>query len=171
MSLELRAARSLIKWRVEAAFRALSFGAETDPTLTLRQANVSLQRLTRVYLCMAFPYERACQARADNGWMSLSQVARRRLWSQTVCLTLTLLGLWLLINFAVPWFARHLDPVRGFGFSAGYWLAAEGALLMYLAIIVIYVWRMDVLERRYLSELPSDDFKASGPPDAERLIA
>jgi putative solute:sodium symporter small subunit len=100
----------------------------------------------------------------NNQRMSLD--ARRRFWSQTLRLTLSLLGLWLLINFAVPWFARHMDGVRGFGFSAGYWLAAEGALLMYLAIIVVYVWRMDVLERRYLSEQHGDDERADAVPDA-----
>jgi putative solute:sodium symporter small subunit len=98
---------------------------------------------------------------------AMSQDARRRLWSQTLRLTFALLGLWLLINFAVPWFARSLDQVRGFGFSAGYWLAAEGALLMYLLIIVIYVWRMEVLERRYLSELRQDDHPAGPPADVD----
>jgi putative solute:sodium symporter small subunit len=98
----------------------------------------------------------------------MSHVARRRFWSQTLRLTLALLGVWLLINVAVPWFARSLDQVRGFGFSAGYWLAAEGALLMYLAIIVIYVWRMDVLERRYLNELNGDDAQADVSPDVDR---
>jgi putative solute:sodium symporter small subunit len=116
---------------------------------------------------MAFPYSGACGALADN--VSMNQVARHRFWSQTLRLTLALLGLWLLINVAVPWFARSLDQVRGFGFSAGYWLAAEGALLMYLAIIVIYVWRMDVMERRYLSELSSDDAQADMSPDVDRV--
>jgi putative solute:sodium symporter small subunit len=101
----------------------------------------------------------------DNNKMS--QDSRRRFWSQTLRLTFALLGLWLLINFAVPWFARSLNQVRGFGFSAGYWLAAEGALLMYLAIIVIYVWRMDVLERRYLSEMHSDDRESKAVPDMD----
>jgi putative solute:sodium symporter small subunit len=95
----------------------------------------------------------------------MSQLASSRLWSQTLRLTLALLGLWLAVNFAVPWFARSLDPVRGFGFSVGYWLAAEGALLIYLAIIVTYVWRMDVLERRYLSQPHGDDVKLNASPD------
>jgi putative solute:sodium symporter small subunit len=98
----------------------------------------------------------------------MNPLARDRFWSQTQRLTVVLLGLWLLINLAVPWFARSLDQVRGFGFSAGYWLAAEGALLMYLLIIVIYVWRMDVLESRYLSELRSDDATVGASADDER---
>jgi putative solute:sodium symporter small subunit len=99
---------------------------------------------------------------------AMSELVRRRFWSHSLCLTLTLLGLWLLINILVPWFARSLNQMRGFGFSAGYWLAAEGALLMYLLIIVIYVWRMDVLERRYLSELNSDDAQADVSHDTGR---
>ncbi len=95
----------------------------------------------------------------------MSPDAPRRFWSQTLRLTFVLLGLWLLVNIAVPWFARALHQVRGFGFSAGYWLAAEGALLIYLVIIVVYVWRMDALERRYLSELKDDDPHTAAPPD------
>jgi putative solute:sodium symporter small subunit len=95
----------------------------------------------------------------------MSQDPGSRFWSQTRRLTFALLGLWLLVNVAVPWFARSLHQVRGFGFSAGYWLAAEGALLIYLAIIVVYVWRMDVLERRYRDEQTSDDSSADIPPE------
>jgi putative solute:sodium symporter small subunit len=112
---------------------------------------------------MAFPYGRVGKVLADN--QAMSTAARHRFWSHTLRLTMGLLGLWLLINFAVPWFARSLDSVRGFGFSAGYWLAAEGALLMYLVIIVVYVWRMDVLERRFLNELRSDDAHSGVQPD------
>jgi putative solute:sodium symporter small subunit len=76
----------------------------------------------------------------------MQALARHHFWLQTRRLTAGLLGLWLLVNFAVPWFARQLNSLHGFGFSAGYWLAAEGALLLYLAIIVVYVLRMERLE-------------------------
>lgn len=93
------------------------------------------------------------QQQADNACMHAA--AKSLFWSKARRLTAWLLALWLLVNLVVPWFARQLDTVRGFGFSAGYWLAAEGALLVYLAIIVVYVLRMDRLESQLLATAPT----------------
>lgn len=71
---------------------------------------------------------------------------RQRFWNSTRYWTIGLLVAWLAVNLAVPWFARDLDRWQIFGFPLGYWLAAEGALLIYLLIIVIYVVVMDRLE-------------------------
>ena len=95
--------------------------------------------------------------------------ARSTFWARTRVLTAVLLLLWLLINLLVPWFARELNAVQAFGFPAGYWLAAEGALLAYLLIIAVYVWRMDRLEARCLQDLQCETAEtpaASGPAAA-----
>jgi putative solute:sodium symporter small subunit len=93
----------------------------------------------------------------------MSSTSRRIFWSRTLQLTAVLMGFWLFINLGVPWFARSLDGLRGFGFPAGYWLAAEGMLLLYLAIIVIYAVRMDRLEARLLhSEAAQTSASATG---------
>jgi len=77
----------------------------------------------------------------------------QRFWRRTKRLTGALLGLWLAVNLLLPWFARDLGAWQVFGFPLGYWLAAEGALLVYLAIIVVYVVAMDRLEAVYLDSL------------------
>ncbi len=82
----------------------------------------------------------------------MSPAARTRFWQRTVRLTLGLLGCWLAVNLLVPWFARDLHVWQGFGFPVGYWLAAQGALLLYLLIIIVYVIVMDRLEARFLAE-------------------
>jgi putative solute:sodium symporter small subunit len=94
----------------------------------------------------------------------MSAAARSHFWTLTLRLTLGLLGAWLLINLAVPWFARDLNSLQGFGFPFGFWLAAEGALVLYLLIIVVYVLVMDRLEERYLDELDDDNAGAGAGP-------
>ena len=91
----------------------------------------------------------------------MPDAARRVFWSRTKRLTTVLLLVWLLINLTVPWFARDLGGLRAFSFPAGYWLAAEGALLLYLLIVVFYVWAMERLDAEYLER--TDD-EASDPP-------
>ncbi len=83
---------------------------------------------------------------------AMSKPSRQRLWSGTKRLTVCLLGAWLLVNLLGPWFARELNRVQLFGFPLGFWIAAQGALLAYLLIIVIYVVRMDRMEARYQAE-------------------
>jgi len=73
-----------------------------------------------------------------------------RFWRHTRRLTGALLGVWLAVSLLVPWFARDLAAWQVFGFPLSYWLAAEGALLLYLAIIVAYVIGMERLEAAFL---------------------
>ncbi len=77
---------------------------------------------------------------------------RQRFWVGTKWLTGWLLAVWMLVNLLGPWFARDLNKLQLSGFPLGYWIAAQGALLAYLAIVVIYVVRMDRLEARYRLE-------------------
>jgi putative solute:sodium symporter small subunit len=92
------------------------------------------------------------------------EAARQHFWKRTLRLTLGLLAAWLLVSLAVPWAARDLDGLHGFGFPVGYWLAAEGALLLFLVIIVVYVIAMDRLETRYRADLEATaDSPGAGP--------
>jgi putative solute:sodium symporter small subunit len=84
-----------------------------------------------------------------------------RFWRNTRRLTGALLGLWLAVTLLVPWFARDLGAWQVFGFPLGYWLAAKGALLLYLAIIVAYVIGMERLEAAF----PDSTQEAAGGPD------
>jgi putative solute:sodium symporter small subunit len=92
----------------------------------------------------------------------MSTAARFVFWSRTKTLTLCLLAAWLLVNLAVPWFARDLGDVLVLGFPLGFWLTAEGSLLIYLVLIVVYVVAMDRLELAYLKDLEA----AAPDPDA-----
>lgn len=58
-------------------------------------------------------------------------------WGRNVRLIALLLAIWAALTFLPAWFAaRWLFPVFGWPFS--YWMAAYGAPLAYLLIIVAY---------------------------------
>ncbi len=71
-------------------------------------------------------------------------------WLRARRLTLALLGVWVLVNFGVCWFARDIDGRGGAGLQTAFWLAAQGALLAYLVIVVVYALVMERLEAGYL---------------------
>lgn len=70
-------------------------------------------------------------------------------WRKTRRLTLTLLVVWLLITFGLAWFARELNEISIFGFPLGFYMAAQGTLIIYLLLIWYYNRRMRRLEEEF----------------------
>ncbi len=66
-------------------------------------------------------------------------------WRRTRRLTAWLLLAWALIGFGPVYFARELS-VEVFGWPLAFWLASQGALLGFCAIVIVYARRMDRLE-------------------------
>ena len=69
-------------------------------------------------------------------------------WRQTRRLTAALFTLWLAVTFGIAYFARELN-FTFFGWPFSFWAAAQGSLVVYVAIIWIYERRMDRLDRQY----------------------
>lgn len=76
-------------------------------------------------------------------------------WRANRRLTLCLLLVWFAVTFGGAYFARELD-FRFFGWPFGFWVAAQGALLVYGLIIAFYAWYMNRLDDR-LANQPEDD--------------
>ncbi len=70
-------------------------------------------------------------------------------WQHTLRLTAGLLTLWFVVTFVVAWFARELQAFTLFGFPLSFFMAAQGALLIYVALVAYYAYRMDQLDAEY----------------------
>ncbi|WP_234085424.1 sodium/substrate symporter small subunit [Azonexus sp. R2A61] len=75
-------------------------------------------------------------------------------WRQTRRLTLFLLLLWCLLTFGLNWFASALNEFDFLGFPLGFYMGAQGILLLYLWLIWWYNRRMDRLDERYREDSP-----------------
>ena len=73
-------------------------------------------------------------------------LTRRQHWQKTRRMTGWLLLLWLLTGFGAAFFARELTGLSVFGWPLSFYLAAQGASLVYLAILGFYAWRMRRLD-------------------------
>jgi putative solute:sodium symporter small subunit len=73
-------------------------------------------------------------------------------WRRTRRLTLLLLAIWFALTFVAIFFARELSQLVVLGWSLSFYLAAQGALLGYLALIGIYALCMRRLDRKALEE-------------------
>ncbi len=59
-----------------------------------------------------------------------------------------LLLLWALVSFGATYFARDLQPLVVAGWPLSYWVAAQGAVVVFIGIVVVYGWAMNRFERQ-----------------------
>ncbi len=80
----------------------------------------------------------------------------RRYWRKTLAVTAMLLLVWFVVTFGVGYFARALS-FRFFGWPFSFWVGAQGALLVYGAIIGFYAWYMNRLDIEHDVQEDEDD--------------
>ena len=66
-----------------------------------------------------------------------------RTGSRSVTLKLVLLAAWAAVSFGPAYFARSLQQVVG-GWPLNFWLAAQGCLFCFSAIVAVYAWRRGI---------------------------
>ena len=82
----------------------------------------------------------------------------RDYWRRNLKLTALLLATWFVVSFVVSFFARELAEITIIGFPLGFYMGAQGAPLVYLAIIWWYARYMNRLDRQYgVREGEADD--------------
>ncbi|HEX6703394.1 MAG TPA: DUF4212 domain-containing protein [Albitalea sp.] len=69
-------------------------------------------------------------------------------WRRNLRLTAILLMVWFAVTFGVGFFARELS-FSFFGWPFSFWVAAQGALVVYVAITWYYARAMDRLDREH----------------------
>ena len=70
-------------------------------------------------------------------------------WNRNLKITGTLLALWFLSTFVMGYFARELNGITILGFPLGFYMSAQGSLIIYVAIIWYYAHYMNNLDKEY----------------------
>ena len=83
--------------------------------------------------------------------MSLSKEdAARAYWKENLRLMMTLLVVWFVVSFCAGiLFVDVLNQIQLFGFPLGFWFAQQGAIYSFLLLILVYVLKMNKLDRKY----------------------
>ncbi len=69
-------------------------------------------------------------------------------WSRNLKLTGSLLAIWFVATFVVGWFARELNAIEIIG-PLGFYMGAQGSLIIYVVIIWFYAKRMNEMDKEY----------------------
>ena len=63
-------------------------------------------------------------------------------WHKNLRLTAILLVIWFIATFVVAWYAIPLAEIKMFGWPLSFYMAAQGSLVVYVAIIGYYAIAM-----------------------------
>ena len=69
-------------------------------------------------------------------------------WQKTLRMTAVLLAIWFVATFVVEWYARELNAITFLG-PLGFYMSAQGSLIIYVLIIWFYARYMNKLDNEY----------------------
>ena len=73
----------------------------------------------------------------------------REYWRRNLRITALLLVIWFLVTFVMGYFARELNTISILGFPLGFYMSAQGSLIVYVVIIWFYAHYMNRLDNEY----------------------
>ena len=74
---------------------------------------------------------------------------QKEYWQRTIRFTAILLSVWFVVTFVVSYYARELSGIRIFGFPLGFYMGAQGSLIIYVITIWFYARYMNALDQEY----------------------
>ncbi len=79
----------------------------------------------------------------------LSKEQLENYWRENRNLMLLVLLIWALVSYGAALIAGWLNKIVIFGFPLGYYMGAQGALVVFLLLIIFYAKSMDKIDRKY----------------------
>ena len=71
-------------------------------------------------------------------------------WSENLLLMFKLLIIWFVVSFGFGiLLVDVLNEVRFFGFKLGFWFSQQGSIYTFVALIFVYVIKMNALDKKY----------------------
>ena len=78
-------------------------------------------------------------------------------WHKNLVITAILLLIWFVATFVEGWYARELNALTFMNFPFGFYMSAQGSLVIYVVLIGIYAWYMNRLDKEYDVEEGEDE--------------
>ena len=73
----------------------------------------------------------------------------KKYWAENVKLTAIIMVIWFVVTYVAIFFAPELNNIVILGFPMGYYMGAQGSLIIYVAIIWYYAHYMNKLDIEY----------------------
>lgn len=70
-------------------------------------------------------------------------------WSKTKGLMITCLVIWAIFGFVIHFFVTSLNEIVILGFPLGYYMAAQGSLIVFVILTFWFSGRQDSIDREF----------------------
>ncbi len=70
-----------------------------------------------------------------------------RHWARTRNLMWIMLALWIFFSFVIHFFVGSLNQIRFLGFPLGFYMAAQGSLIVFVAMLFWFAKAQDKIDR------------------------
>ena len=82
--------------------------------------------------------------------MSEKRARERRYWRANLRIVGTLLSIWFVVSYVLGiLLVEPLNRVWLGGFPLGFWFSQQGSIYVFVALIFVFVWRMNKLDARF----------------------
>jgi putative solute:sodium symporter small subunit len=68
-------------------------------------------------------------------------------WERTRRLMYVHLTIWFIFAFVVHWFAPELNKVSFLRFPLGFYMAAQGSLIVFVVQLFLFAWQQEKIDR------------------------
>jgi len=73
----------------------------------------------------------------------------KQYWAANVKLTSIVLAIWFIVSFVAIFFSSALNQIVIAGFPMGYYMGAQGSLIVFVIIIFVYAFKMNANDKKY----------------------
>ncbi|MET4699903.1 putative solute:sodium symporter small subunit [Constrictibacter sp. MBR-5] len=87
--------------------------------------------------------------RQVESWGDLALTNDQLYWAKTKRLMITCLVIWALASFVVHAFVSTLNEIVIMGFPLGFYMAAQGSLIIFVVLIFWFASRQDAIDREF----------------------
>lgn len=77
----------------------------------------------------------------------MAQGAPDRYWARTSTLMWIMFTLWIVFSFVIHAFVEQLNGIKIFGFPLGFYMAAQGSLIVFVVMLFVFAKRQDTIDR------------------------
>jgi len=80
---------------------------------------------------------------------TLDSAKREAHWHKTRNLMIGHLIVWFIFGFVVHWFAPQLNKISFISFPLGFYMAAQGSLVVFVVQLFVFAKQQDKIDREY----------------------
>lgn len=80
----------------------------------------------------------------------MNEELKKKYWRANLRLVGYLMSIWFFVSYILSIAIREpLDEIRLGGFGLGFWFAQQGSIYVFVVLIFFYMWRMNIIDKRF----------------------